>query len=152
ALFGWIPLVLCLFMVLSPRRAAAVSIVGAWLLLPPYAISFPGLPDYSKETAATFGPLLATAVLCPPRLLEFRPRWFDLPMVGWCLSPIASSLDNGLGLYDGLSGFLIAIVGWGFPYLLGRLYFNDFEGLRELTLAIVVGGLAYIPPCFFEFR
>ena len=152
ALFGWIPLVLCLFMVLPPRRAAAVSIVGAWLLLPPYSIAFPGLPDYSKETAATFGALLATAIFCPQRILAFRPRWFDLPMVGWLLSPIASSLDNGLGLYDGLSGSLIVIVGWGFPYLLGRLYFSDFEGLRELTLAIVIGGLAYIPPCFFEFR
>jgi hypothetical protein len=84
--------------------------------------------------------------------LAFRPRWFDLPMLGWCLCPIASSLDNGLGIYDGLSEALTLFVYWGLPYLIGRLYFNDLTGLHELTLAMVVGGLAYIPPCLFEFR
>jgi tetratricopeptide (TPR) repeat protein len=152
ALFGWIPIVLMMFAVLRPQRAAAVAVVGAWLLLPPIIIPIAHLPDYSKSTAATLGILLATAIFCPHRILGFRTRWFDLPMVGWFLSPIASSLDNGLGLYDGLSGSLTAIVDWGFPYLIGRLYFSDCEGLSELTLAMIVGGLAYVPACIFEAR
>jgi len=152
ALLGWPLVVLGFFAVLPPRRAAAVSLVGAWLSLPPYAIPIANLPDYSKNTAATIGVLLATAIFCPHRLAAFRPRWFDLPMVGWWLSPLASSLDNGLGLYDGLAGSLNVIVYWGFPYLIGRLHFNDFEGLSELTLAIIVGGLSYVLPCLFELR
>src|SRR5262249_20132423 len=50
ALFGWIPLVLVLFTVLSAQRAAAAAVVGAWLLLPPYRIPIAHLPDYSKVT------------------------------------------------------------------------------------------------------
>jgi hypothetical protein len=152
ALFGWIPIVFVMFTVLPPQRAAAVALVGAWLLLPPYRISIANLPDYSKLTAATLGILLSTLILCPHRILAFRPRWFDLPMLGWCLCPIASSLDNGLGLYDGLSSAQIAVFAWGLPYLVGRMYLNDFTGLHELTSAMVVGGLAYIPACIFETR
>ena len=70
----------------------------------------------------------------------------------WCLCPIASSLSNELGLYDGLSMSLVQIVRWGLPYSIGRLYFGDQEGLRELTIGIVIGGLLCVLPCIYEFR
>ena len=54
--------------------------IGAWLLLPPYAIAIAGLPDYSKTMAASLGVVLGTLIFAPDRLLSFRPRWFDLPM------------------------------------------------------------------------
>ena len=38
------------------------------------------------------------------------------------------------------------------PYLIGRLYFSDAEGLRELAIAIVIGGLACVLPCLYEMR
>ncbi len=41
-------------------------------------------------------------------------------MAVWCACPIASSLTNGLGLYDGLSASFGRFVMWGLPYLLGR--------------------------------
>ena len=94
---------------LPARRAVVASIVGAWLLLPPAAIPISGLPDYDKMMAATLGIMLGTLIFQPNRLLEFRPRWFDLPMLCWCLAPLISSLDNGLGLYDGLSDRCSAI-------------------------------------------
>jgi tetratricopeptide (TPR) repeat protein len=150
--FGWIPAVLAFFALLPARRAAAIAVVGAWLLLPPVTLPISHLPDYSKNTAAIYGLVLGTLLIRPDYLLAFRPRWFDLPMLLWCFCPLPTSLHNGLGWYDGLSGSLQHTVDWGLAYLMGRLYFNDLEGLREFTRAMVVGGLAYVAPCVFEMR
>ena len=126
--------------------------VGAWLLLPPYTLDISGLPDYSKSMAAVLGVMLGTLIFAPDRLLSFRPRWFDLPMLAWCFCGIASSLQNGLGLYDGLSDALSQIVTWGLPYLIGRIYFGNPEDLRYFAVAMVIGGLAYVLPCLWEIR
>ncbi len=152
ALFGWVPAVLFIFMVLPQRVAAAIAVVGAWLMLPPFSLIIAGLPDYSKNTAATLGLLLATFLFSSDRLLTFRPRWFDLPMFLYCLCGIPSALLNGLGLYDGLSTVLNYTVMWGMPYLFGRLYFGSPQGLRTFAYAMVVGGLACVPFCLYEMR
>ena len=152
ALFGWPFIVLVMFAVLPSRLAAACSVIGAWLFLPPYSLGIAGLPDYSKSTAATIGLALATLIFLPDRLLAFRPRWFDLPMCLFCLSGIVTSLLNGLGLYDGLSDALNQTVIWGMPYFFGRFYFGDLASLGQMTTAIVGGGLCYVPLCHFEMR
>ena len=152
ALIGWIPAAVCLFAVMPARRAAASSLIGAWLLLPPYTLAISGLPDYSKNTAATAGIMLGTLIFDPVRLMSFRPRWFDLPMLLFCLSGICSSLQNGLGLYDGLADALNQSVTWGLPYVIGRLYFSDLEGLRIFAIAMPIGSLFYVPLCLFEMR
>jgi hypothetical protein len=152
ALFGWIPFVLLLFAMLPPRRAAVAALIGGWLLLPPYTIQFTGIPNYSKNMAATVGILLGTLIFAPQRFMAFRFRWFDLAMVVWCLCVFPSSLSNGLGPYDGLSAVVVKVLAWGLPYLFGRLYFNDYESLRELAVGMVIGGLAYVLPCLWEIR
>ncbi len=152
ALFGWIAVVLFLFTVLPPRRAVVLAFVAGWLLLPNAQYAFQGLPNYDKVLATVLGVLLGTALFDMDRFLTFRPRWADLPMLIWCLCPIASSLTNDLGLYDGLSGFHRQIWIWGLPYLIGRLYLDSTDGLREFALAILIGGLIYIPPCLYEIR
>src|ERR1019366_3359931 len=124
------------------RVVSAFAVIGAWLLLPPYSIPISGFPDYSKNAAATVAMALGTLLLAPHRLVSLRLRWFDLPMLGRCVCGIFSSLLNNLGLYDGLSEALVQTVSWGLPYLLGRLYFSDTEGLRVFTTGIVIGGLA----------
>ena len=50
---------------------------------------------------------------------------------------MASSLHNGLGVYDGLSAIFEQTVAWGMPYLLGRLYFTDYAGMRELAWGVM---------------
>jgi tetratricopeptide (TPR) repeat protein len=152
ALFGWIPCVMCFFVFMPARKATATAIVGAWLLLPPISLEIAGLPDYSKSTAATIGIVLGTVLFGSHLLLKFRFRWFDGVMLLFCLTGIGSSLQNGLGLYDGLSDAFANCITWGVPYLLGRLYFNDLEGLRTFTIAMVIGGLSYVLPCLWEIR
>jgi hypothetical protein len=152
ALFGWIPLILLLFALLPSRRAVAVSFVAGWLLLPMAGYGIPGLPDYTKMTATSVGVLIGVVLFDAGRLFAFRVRLIDLPMVVWCTCPFVSSVVNGLGAYDGFSSVLYQTERWGVPYFIGRLYFSDLEGLRELALGIFVGGLAYVPLCLYEIR
>ncbi len=102
-MFGWIPVVLILCALLPTRRAVIASFVIAWMFLPEYQYHIQGLPAYSKMSATCGGVLLAALFFDISKLLSFRPSWIDLPMVVWCLCPGASSLSNGLGLYDGVS-------------------------------------------------
>ena len=152
ALFGWIPFVVVLFAIMPVRQAAAAAVVGAWLLLPPIGLPIAGLPDFSKNSAAAIGIVLGTIVFGSSFVLRLRPRWFDLPMLLWCCTVIATSLHNGLGLYDGLAAALARVLLWGLPYLAGRLYFSNLEGLRTFTVAMIIGGLSYVLPCLWENR
>jgi len=153
ALIGVIPLTLALFALLPARRAVVISAIGAWLFLPAkVAFNLPGFPDYTKTTAATAGILLATLVFESNRLLTFRFRWFDLPMLLWGLCPFASSVSNELGIYMGLSTAFQQTTSWFLPYLVGRLYLTDAEDMRELALGMIVGGVCLIPLCLFELK
>ena len=152
SLLGWIPFVVVLFALMPPQRAAALAVVGAWLVLPPAAIGIAGLPDISKSWVTTVGMMLGTLFFGLPYALRFRPRWFDLPMLLWCVTGIATSLQNGLGLYDGLADMAKQVLTWGLPYLFGRLYFSDLDGLRTLAITMIGGGLCYVLPCLWEIR
>lgn len=152
ALFGWIPLVVVMFAMMPLRQAATAAVIGAWLFLPPYQIDIAGLPDYTKSMAASIGMTLAVLIFAPHYVFKFRPRWFDLPIIMFSLCGVASSLQNGLGLYDGLSSALSNTTLWALPYLLGRIFFGDPAGMRLFCVGMIVGGLAYILPCLYEIR
>ncbi|MFP5268836.1 O-antigen ligase domain-containing protein [Coleofasciculus sp.] len=153
AMLAWIPVMLYLFARFPVQKAVVIGFVGAWLFLPQKAgFSFPGFPDYNRISAASYGILLATCIFDVGRFHSFKLRWLDLPMLIWCVCPIASSMSNGLGFYDGFSSALSQTVQWGFPYFLGRIYFNDLKGLRLLALGIFLGGIIYVPLCLFEVR
>jgi hypothetical protein len=86
-LFGWVPGVLLLFMWLPPRRAAIAGFIGGWLFLPAATFQWPGIQDFSRLAATSIGILLAAILFDFDRVASFRPRWFDLPMLIWCLCP-----------------------------------------------------------------
>lgn len=152
-MLAWVPLSLVLFMVLRPRHAVLTSYIGAWLFLSPKAgIVINILPDLSKITVSSFAVVLGVMLFDAPRLFTFKPRWFDLPMLAWCLAPFMSSIINGLGYWDGLSAVLENLALFGVPYFVGRVYFNDWEGFRELAIAIFLGGVVYVPLCLFEIK
>ena len=59
---------------------------------------------------------------------------------------------NGLWLYEGLSEVLGAVVSWGVPDWIGRLYLGSLLGNRDLAVAIAVGGVVYVGFCLWEIR
>ena len=152
ALYGWVPLVLALFAVLPPKKALLIGFIGGWLFLPVAQIKFTAIPPYSKLTAASYATLLGTLIFAPKLFLNFRPKWFDIPMLVMCVTPMITSVNNGLGYYDGGSAIMEKVVLWGLPYLLGRIYFPDWESITELGVGIIVGGLVYCPFCWFEMK
>ncbi|HEX8523009.1 MAG TPA: hypothetical protein VF669_12195, partial [Tepidisphaeraceae bacterium] len=82
-------------------------------------------------------------------------RWIDIPAAVFCFSPALTSVVNeinGSGWYDGMSVALTQVVTWGLPYLIGRAYFDDIDGLKELAIGIFIGGIIYMPLCWFEMR
>lgn len=151
-LFGWIPVVILLFTILPPRRAVLAAFIGAWLFLPVAGYMLPGFPNYTKTTATSFGVLLGVMLMDGGRLATLRPVLTDLLAAGWCFVPVMSSLTNGLGLYDGLSASFEHVMVWGVPYLIGRAYFTDLASLRELAIAMFIGGMLYVPLCLIEVR
>ncbi len=152
AMFGWIPFTVFLFTWLHPRRASIAAFILGWLFLPNYDFVLPGIPDYSKTSAICTSILVAALIFDPDRVHNFRPSWWDLPMLLWCFSPLPSSLTNGLGLYDGIAASLDVCIAYGFPYYIGRLYLTDGRAVRELAIGIFLGGLLYVPFCLWEMR
>jgi tetratricopeptide (TPR) repeat protein len=152
ALIGMVPFTLFLFTIMPARRAVVTSAIGSWLFLPATGIHLPGIPDYGKAMAATAGIMLGTLAFEPNRLMAFRLRWFDLPIILWSLCPFASSISNEREIYEGLSAVFVQTTTWFLPYLIGRLYFTDAESLRELVLGMIVGAVCLIPLCFYEIK
>ena len=152
ALYAAIPLSVLCFLFLKPRHAVLVAYIGGWMFLPCLGIKMRGIPDLTKLTVTSFGVLLGAMVFDLKMLLKFRPKWYDLPMLLWCIFPYWTSVKNGLGEWDGYSSVVLQASTWGIPYFIGRCYFNTWEGVRELGIAILIGGLVYIPFCLFEVK
>jgi hypothetical protein len=151
-MYGWIACVAVVFTLLEPRRAVIVSYLIGWLLLPVAGWELFGFLDYTKSTAVPVAIFGAIALFDWARLSRWRPAWIDLPIALVCVAPLLASLSNDLGWYDGLSGLASQVLTWGLPYLTGRLYFTSPEGMRQLGLGVLAGGLAYAPLCWWEIR
>jgi hypothetical protein len=150
AMFGWLPVSLGLFAKLRDHRAAIAGFLLAWMFLPQYSFPLPGLPDYTKVSAACVGILLGMAVFDSKTLAKFSIAAIDVPVVALCLGPFFTSVSNGLGAYDGLSAMLEKTLLWGVPWFIGRLYLDGERNLRDMVVGIFVGGLVYMPFCLFE--
>lgn len=152
ALYAWVPFVLMVFAVLKPRRAVIFAYIGGWLFLPMLSIKLNGIPDLTKITASSFGVLLGAMIFDTRTLLQFRPKWFDLPMLIWCLCPYVTSMKQDLGAYDGMSNVVSQMAVWGIPYYIGRCYFKDLRDYKELGIGIVIGALIYMPFTWLEMK
>jgi hypothetical protein len=151
-LFGWIPCVLLLFMWMPPRHAVITALMIGWLFLPAATFQLPGIPDYSKMMATSAGILLAALIFDTETLLAFRPKWYDLPMVVFCLCPFVTNSNENIDVYDSFSWSVNQVITWGLPYFIGRVYFTDAQAVRELAIGFFISGLIYIPICVFEMR
>lgn len=152
ALFGIAPVALLLCGSLRPRAGILATLLVGWLFLPEERLAVVGIPDYDKLVATNLAMLLGCLAFHPRTLFTYRPSWVDLPMALWCLAPSFSSLTNDLGAYDAVSVGVRQVLVWAIPYVIGRTYFNNAEALRDVAIAVVVGGLVYIPFCLAEVR
>jgi len=152
ALLGYIPFAFCMFIFFPPRKAVIYDFLVAWLFLPMSDLPLHGFTDLNKMSAACFGTLVGALMFDNTTVFSFRFKRWDIPMLIWCLCPFASSLSNDKGIYDAFAAIAYQTTRWGLPYFIGRIYFNDLKGLRELAIAIVAGGLVYLPLTWFEIR
>lgn len=158
------------FAVLRPATAVMLCILGGWAVLPvgvyppatpdrpadavfPYWIIGIGLPSEMLLTKAWVGPVVAfLGVLVFDRrsLLARRPRWVDVPIVLWCLSPLAAFLVGKPTSPPAWVSVIYLTGSWGLTWTLGRAYFDGPDGLRQLAGGVVWAGLAYLPVAVLE--
>ena len=136
----------------GPRGVMAAIILG-WIFLPPArGINLPGLPVFTKEFSVAYAVLLGVLISDSGRLLSFRPKLIDLPMLIYILTPLPSSLSNGLGAYDGMSGIYANIFNFGVPYLLGRIYIRTPNDLKAVAIWFIIAGIIISPLALWESR
>jgi hypothetical protein len=162
-------LVLILFYVLPSyrqHRGVLITVLVGMLFLPQVGsgdavandagVIRIGMVLFSKDRTIVYALLLGILIYDLPLLLASRPGLVDLPMVIWCLCPMASALSNepppdgGLVFRDCVSHALSQFYTWGIPYLAGRLYFSKPNDFRDLALGMVLAGLVYAPLCLVE--
>jgi hypothetical protein len=152
ALVAFVPVAFACLARLGPRRGVPASLLGGWLFLP----SFDGYFDVPLvHTKAAFVPavvLLASFLLDGHRWRAFRLGLLDVPITLLCVVPMASSLTNDLGAYDGCAAAFHMTLCWGAPYFLGRLYLGEPRGMTEFATALVTSAVAYVPLCLWEIR
>lgn len=149
-MFGWPLVLVLLFLVLPPRQAVIVGMLGAWLFLPMASYELPGIPNVSKMTITCLSVFVCSVIFDPTRFSKMVGSWVDIALIVWILVPLPSAIQAGYGAYEGVSGVVAQTLSWGLPYLLGRLYFSDAEGLHELALGLLIAGLVYLPFVLYE--
>jgi hypothetical protein len=172
----WPLVCLVLFRRLPLERAMIWSILGGYLVLPPIAeFDLPLIPAMDKYSIAN----ISTFVICVGVLGRKVALWPQLGiarvlMALFVLSVVATVATNGepilfrviansepivflidqlpgLGLRD-LFSVLVGQVIVLLPFLLGRQYLATETGMRELLLALAIGGLVYSIPSLIEIR
>ena len=153
-LLAWPPVLVGLFWAVGPRRAVLVGVIGGFLFLPidpvrPIVFGFP--VPVNKWNATGLGLALGALLFGRREVRLARPSWLDLPMAGYYLAPLAG-LATGVpeAAADTLDVLIGRGLGWVVPYAAGRVYFSRPDGPREVAVALVVGGAAYIPVCLYE--
>lgn len=152
AQLAFVPATLASFRWLGPRRGMFAAMLGGWLFLPSFGSggTFPLL-----NTKGMFVPAIVLGVsllVDGARWRTFRLQTLDLGMAFFCVVPFVSAISNDLGAYEGTSAVFEALMVWGAPYLLGRVYVRDLTAARDLALALIIGALVYVPFCLWEIR
>lgn len=162
AFLAWIPLSLVFFRRYPIRVAILLNFLGGWAVLP--VARFSGEPTtywilgntlhsgyfLTKATVTGFTGLLWVTLFDRQIFRSFRLTFWDLPMLMWCIVPMLAAIANPGFFAAGMAGELYQLLGWGVPWVLGRLYFSDTASLRLAAKAFVIAGLLYVPICLLE--
>ncbi len=164
---GWAVLVvgaLLAFKLLPPRTAALAVFFGGWLFAPvgvfpagsslagqyghPFWILGSALPSDMLLHKAWVVPcvvLLGALLFDRAALRAFRPSWFDLPLLLWCMWPLLQGLFVDEPRPAGVLASLYLFGTWGLTWLIGRIYCSAADGRAALARALAVAGLACLP-------
>ncbi len=149
----WLPLVLFLCSCYKPRTAIIISYIAGELFLPKtQGFKVPTLATYGEDQATSYALVLGIILFSSRSLSNFKLNWLDLPIIIRCICPVFSSLSNDLDLKDAFKESMGLTFVWAIPYFLGRIYINNWAGLRELSINLIKGGLLYVPFCLYEAR
>lgn len=181
ALLAWPGVVVVMFRMLSLERALIWAILGGYMLLPQVSeINLPGIPAFDKVTipnltafvccCAIWGRLpglipaswpgrvlMAAFVLSPSFtvLTNLQPVRFGLDDLGGLVILDFAAIElgglPGLRMYDSLSVLAHQIL-LMLPFFLAREALRSAQAIREILLALVIGGAIYAAPMLFEVR
>lgn len=163
---SWPLLALFAFKTQPPHRAVLLTVLGGWIFLPvgiypsgtsssafPYWLVGSAVPSDMLITKAWVAPVsavLAMVLTDLRRVLSFRFSAFDLPMLVWCLWPVFQASIATASRPDPFLASFYLIGVWGFPWLLGRLYFGHPEARRSLVTGLAWSGLVCLPFALWE--
>ncbi|HTU63559.1 MAG TPA: hypothetical protein VMF89_34085 [Polyangiales bacterium] len=169
ALLLWIPFSLWLFKRERATRAGAHVLIWSMMWLPEEAaFDFPALPPFSKYSIAALCALAGLYWTSRRRLRAAKiGRGYDLIVIVMVLGQIGAVLTNGDPLsygnwktihlpaytaYDGISTAVRDIVTVLVPLILGRALIRSRRDLHDVLVVLVIGGLVYSLPIFWELR
>ncbi len=137
---------------MPPAKAVIVSYLAAWLCLPLVSINIPGLPNFDKyfATGVSIGPCLLLFAWNRFQRISFHVA--DIAVATWVLCPLASSLANGLGAYDGFAVVVQHMVLYGMPYLAGKVAIQNTSDWIIFARCITIAAILYIPFSVYEIR
>lgn len=154
-----------LFTRLDVARALIWSVLASYMFLPPLvSFDLPMVPGMTKDTLPAVCALVAVLTLVKDRP-SFWPQSpvTKLLMVVFLLSPCCTVLANGdpvavvgqvlpgLRTYDSVAA-LVAQALVLIPFVLGRHYLGNPQGMEALCKALVLAGLIYSVPMLYESR
>ncbi|MGR3504372.1 MAG: hypothetical protein ACU0B7_00700 [Paracoccaceae bacterium] len=165
-LIAWPFVSLALFRTQPVGRALIASILIAYLFLPPPPTGFdlPLIPTLDKATI----PSLTAFTICffmYGRKMKFLPGPMPakILMLVFIFSPILTAVTNGepvvfgnffiqgLGIKEGLS-IVISQAITLMPFVLAMNFLSKESDLRDILIALVMGGLVYSLPMLVEVR
>jgi len=159
ALLLWLPLVWLLLIAYKTRTAIIISYIGGLLFLPKSTgFKIPLLETYGGDAATSYALVLGilllggNSIISLKNLDKYRLKWIDIPVLISAVSPAISSFTNDQGIHDAFVQTAIRIISFVVPYFLGRIYINNLNGLKELSISIIKGCLLYVPLCLYEIK
>jgi hypothetical protein len=155
------------FKLLKVPMALLTVLLAAWILLPvghfpvgsaeavfPFWITGLATPSDMLLTKAWIGPvtaLLGAIIFDTKTMLSWRPDLTDVPMLAWCLWPLAQSLCVATPSQPAALVSSLYLFGcWGVPWLLARLYFCCPEGPWLMLRALTYSAVACLPFTLYE--
>lgn len=138
---------------LRGSRALCIAYVVGYLLLPSAAsINFSGLPPIDKMRAIWLGAVLGTLVFQIHAFSNVRWHIADAALLGAVLCAGYTSLDNELGVWDGLSSMASIVLTTALPYGLARIHLRRLNDVVFLAKMLFWGAVLYAPLAVWEFR